>query len=84
MLLGDNSGIMISERRGGKPKLMPHKELETYLGRYSGLILYVKETEEGLYSRICGVRVNIWTKSKPAHSLFRLIFLLPVIFTVNK
>jgi len=55
MLLGDNSGVVMSERRGGRPRLVPHKELEAYLGRYSGLVLYVKETEESIYSRICGV-----------------------------
>lgn len=83
MLLGDSSGILIPERRGGRPKLMPHKELEKYLGRYSGLILYVKETEESLYSRICGVRAPIESKKTSLRS-FRPIFLLLAICTTNR
>lgn len=30
--------------------------METYLGRYAGLLLYLKEMDESVYSRFCGVR----------------------------
>lgn len=29
--------------------------METYLGRYAGLILYLKEMDEGVYSKLCAV-----------------------------
>jgi hypothetical protein len=30
--------------------------MEAYLGRYAGLLLYLKEMDESMYSRFCGVR----------------------------
>jgi hypothetical protein len=38
------------------PKLPPHSELEDYLGRYAGLMLFVKEIEDQRYQQICAVR----------------------------
>jgi hypothetical protein len=35
--------------------MMPHRELESYLGRYSGLMLYLREMDESAYGKICGV-----------------------------
>ncbi|EIN14056.1 hypothetical protein PUNSTDRAFT_110196 [Punctularia strigosozonata HHB-11173 SS5] len=53
MLLGDTEGISQPSGRG-RPDIYPHTELENYLGRYSGLLLYLKEMDESAYSRICG------------------------------
>lgn len=33
-----------------------HQGMETYLGRYAGLLLYLKEMDETLYSKFCAVR----------------------------
>ncbi|KAK7059116.1 hypothetical protein VNI00_001741 [Paramarasmius palmivorus] len=52
LLLGDNNGLTPGPGRG-KPTMMPHKAWETYLGRYSGLMLYLKEMDEGVYGRLC-------------------------------
>ena len=35
-----------------------HKELESYLDRYSGLILYMREMDEVVYGKLCAVRVS--------------------------
>ncbi|KAG8905579.1 hypothetical protein FRB99_008637 [Tulasnella sp. 403] len=35
------------------PTLVPHKELEDYLGRYCGLMLYLKEMDEERYAKVC-------------------------------
>ncbi|GAA94093.1 uncharacterized protein L969DRAFT_93478 [Mixia osmundae IAM 14324] len=35
------------------PKLLPHTQLEAYLGRYCGLMLFVKEIDDQRYSQIC-------------------------------
>lgn len=53
ILLGDNSGVVRLPR--GRPTLKSHKELEGYLGRYGGLMLYLKEMEEGVYEKLCVV-----------------------------
>lgn len=53
LLLADSDGIMKTSR--GRPKLKLHTELETYLGRYSGLMLYLKEMDEGVYEKLCVV-----------------------------
>lgn len=37
----------------GRPVTVDHKEFETYLGRYSGLMLYLKEMDESIYGRLC-------------------------------
>lgn len=36
---------------------MNHKSMETYLGRYSGLLLYLKEMDEAVYAKLCAVRI---------------------------
>ncbi|KAI0778389.1 exocyst complex component Sec3-domain-containing protein [Trametes elegans] len=51
MLLGDNNGIVRSQR--GRPALKDHKSLETYLNRYRGLLLYLKEMDESAYAKLC-------------------------------
>ncbi|PSR88832.1 hypothetical protein PHLCEN_2v4981 [Hermanssonia centrifuga] len=51
MLLGDSNGIVRTAR--GKPSILDHKPLETYLGRYGGLMLYLKEMDESMYAKLC-------------------------------
>lgn len=55
MLLGDSDGLIKGARRG-LPTVAEHRDLETYLARYSGLILYLKEMDESTYGKLCGVR----------------------------
>lgn len=57
MLLGDANGLW---RPNGRGRLMikPHQDMETYLGRYSGLILYLKEMDETAYGKLCAVSIG--------------------------
>ncbi|KAF8745436.1 Exocyst complex component SEC3 N-terminal PIP2 binding PH, partial [Rhizoctonia solani] len=36
-----------------QPTLHPHTPMEKYLGKYSGLILYLREMDESRYSKVC-------------------------------
>jgi len=54
MLLGDNDGVGKAGARA-RPSLKSHEELERYLGRYAGLVLYLKEMDESLYAKLCAV-----------------------------
>ena len=54
LLLGDNNGVIKPAR--GKPSLRNHRDFETYLGRYAGLMLYLKEMDETVYGKLCAVR----------------------------
>lgn len=56
MLLGDNSGVIKGAGRR-RATMVQHKTLEKYLGRYSGLILYLKEMDEVVYAKLCAVCV---------------------------
>lgn len=59
MLLGDTSGL--NKPGNLRPTVIPHRDLETYLGRYSGLMIYLREMDENVYSKLCAVcnlRVN--------------------------
>jgi hypothetical protein len=62
MLLGDSDGVQKSIGRY-RASIIDHKNFEDYLGRYSGLILYLKEMDESAYGKLCGVR-------HPPHHLF--------------
>ena len=53
LLLGDNNGLVSSSEKG--LVLLDHGPIETYLGRYVGLILYMKEMDESKYSKVCAV-----------------------------
>jgi len=55
MLLGATNGVNKSSGRH-RASMVDHKTLEKYLGRYSGLILYLKEMDEAVYAKLCGVR----------------------------
>ncbi|KAK7468715.1 hypothetical protein VKT23_003218 [Stygiomarasmius scandens] len=52
LLLGENEGLTKSEKNR-RPAIIPHTEWEAYLGRYSGLMLYLKEMDEGVYGKLC-------------------------------
>ncbi|KAL4241693.1 SEC3 family protein [Abortiporus biennis] len=52
LLLGDSNGVVRSSRKG-KLSLKEHRDFETYLGRYGGLILYLKEMDEPIYGKVC-------------------------------
>ncbi|KAF8807747.1 exocyst complex component, sec3 subunit [Phlegmacium glaucopus] len=51
LLLGETSGLAKSPE--SRPTAIPHTDLESYLGRYAGLILYLREMAESIYSKIC-------------------------------
>ncbi|KAF8832200.1 hypothetical protein HHX47_DHR1001902 [Lentinula edodes] len=54
MLLGDFDGV--KKDRNGKPMIVPHTEFEEYAGRYSGLLLYLKEMDEAVYGKLCAMK----------------------------
>jgi hypothetical protein len=54
MLLGDADGIAKAEGRG-LPAIIKHQDIEAYLGRYAGLMLYLKEMDETIYAKLCAV-----------------------------
>ncbi|KAG8912226.1 hypothetical protein FRC01_005215, partial [Tulasnella sp. 417] len=51
--------------RSGPPTLSPHSDLETYLGRYCGLMLYLKEMDEDRYAKVCA---NYFSTASDMHS----------------
>lgn len=51
LLLGETNGLVIPPR--GLPTVVAHQEIEVYLGRYAGLMLYLKEMDENVYGRLC-------------------------------
>ncbi|KAG1875576.1 exocyst complex component Sec3-domain-containing protein [Suillus subalutaceus] len=52
IILDGNNGITKPGR--GRPVIKSHQGMEAYLGRYAGLLLYLKEMDESIYSRFCG------------------------------
>ncbi|KAI0305016.1 exocyst complex component Sec3-domain-containing protein [Russula brevipes] len=52
LLLGDSNGLSKSGGRG-RTVIKGHKDLENYLDRYSGLVLYMKEMDEVTYGKLC-------------------------------
>jgi hypothetical protein len=57
MLLGDSNGLSKSGGRG-RTVIKSHKDMENYLDRYCGLILYMKEMDEVTYGKLCAVSVS--------------------------
>lgn len=53
--LGETNGIVKPGR--GRPTILDHKPLENYLGRYGGLMLYLKEMDESMYGKLCAVGI---------------------------
>jgi len=45
--------------RSGRPGVVNHQDKEQYLGRYAGLMLYLKEMDEGVYGKLCAVRHSL-------------------------
>lgn len=61
-----------------------HQGMETYLGRYAGLLLYLKEMDETLYSKFCAVR-DLWASAYNPNLLFaRPTLRQPAIFTASR
>lgn len=82
MVLDGNNGIIKPSR--GRPVIKSHKDMEAYLGRYSPLLLYLKEMDESMYSKSCAVR-DFWrTLTRVDGSTSRHTFQRLVIFTKNK
>ena len=54
MLLGDNDGVAKPDGKA-RPSIVDHEAMEIYLGRYSGLLLYLREMDESLYAKLCAV-----------------------------
>ncbi|KAF9244541.1 exocyst complex component Sec3-domain-containing protein [Melanogaster broomeanus] len=52
LILGDNNGVTRPKGRG-RHILANHQSMESYLGRYAGLLLYLKEMDEAVYSKFC-------------------------------
>jgi exocyst complex component 1 len=57
MLLGDSGGILVTTGRA-RPVMAKHQEMESYLGRYAGLVIYLKEMDESIYAKLCAVRIT--------------------------
>lgn len=53
LLLGDSDGVLKDRR--GQPTAVAHNSLEEYLGRYAGLMLFLKEMDEPVYAKLCAV-----------------------------
>ena len=53
MLLGDDNGVVKASRN--RIIIKDHRNFETYLERYRGLLLYLKEMDESAYAKICAV-----------------------------
>ncbi|KAI6153692.1 exocyst complex component Sec3-domain-containing protein [Pisolithus tinctorius] len=51
-ILESNNGVSRENARA-RPTLVDHGSMETYLGRYAGLVLYLKEMDEVAYSKLC-------------------------------
>ncbi|KAG9314221.1 exocyst complex component Sec3-domain-containing protein [Chiua virens] len=52
LILDDSGGITRPKGRG-RPIMFNHQGMETYLGRYAGLLLFLKEMDETMYSKFC-------------------------------
>lgn len=57
MILDNNNGITTPSGKR-RPSILNHRDMEQYLGRYAGLMLYLKEMDEGVYAKLCAVRNN--------------------------
>ncbi|KIK94025.1 hypothetical protein PAXRUDRAFT_828414 [Paxillus rubicundulus Ve08.2h10] len=52
LILGDSNGTTRLKGRR-RPVIAKHQSMESYLGRYAGLLLYLKEMDEVVYSKFC-------------------------------
>ncbi|KAG8792705.1 hypothetical protein FRC12_005162 [Ceratobasidium sp. 428] len=55
-----------------QPTILSHKPMEDYLGRYCGLMLYLREMDEGRYSKVCATYFSTASElhSKEVRALF--------------
>ncbi|KAG9085481.1 hypothetical protein FRC06_003583, partial [Ceratobasidium sp. 370] len=55
-----------------QPAILPHKPMEEYLGKYCGLMLYLREMDEGRYSKVCATYFSTASElhSKEVRGLF--------------
>ena len=58
LLLGHTNGLSKSSKHRNLD-MKSHKTLESYLDRYSGLVLYMREMDEVTYSKLCAVSVSL-------------------------
>ncbi|KIJ68210.1 hypothetical protein HYDPIDRAFT_24509 [Hydnomerulius pinastri MD-312] len=52
LILEGNNGVIRPKGRE-RPTITNHQSMESYLGRYAGLLLYLKEMDESVYSKFC-------------------------------
>ncbi|KAJ7487422.1 exocyst complex component Sec3-domain-containing protein [Mycena galericulata] len=64
ILLGNSDGLTKEGR--GRPRIVLHQDIEQYLGRYAGLMLYLKEMDEKVYAKLCAA---YFSASSELHSL---------------
>jgi hypothetical protein len=67
MLAGDSNGLV---QKGKTRRLVvkDHSEMDQYLGRYSGLILYLKEMDEISYAKLCAVSRTPYKHASHLHA----------------
>ena len=75
LLLGDTGGLTRSNAKGARPMALDHKEVEDYLSRYSGLLIYLKEMDQSIYAKLCAVRSFIFTINLTFIKLFTIVIL---------
>lgn len=83
LLLGKNDGV-VSQGDKGRLVIVNHQQIEAYLGRYCGLMLYLKEMDENKYSKVCAVSCVFTYNSKCSRHHRRPTFPLLAICTRNK
>lgn len=77
LLLEQNNGVApLGEK--GRLVVVNHQQIEAYLGRYCGLMLYLKEMDENKYSKVCAVSSSVMTTGNHL-TLCRHTFLLRAI-----
>lgn len=55
-LLGNSAGAKAGNKFGTAiSKLPSHSEMEAYIARYGGLVLYTRDMDEKAYAKICAV-----------------------------
>jgi exocyst complex component 1 len=72
MLLSGNDGVLAAP--GRRPVMAQHQEMESYLGRYTGLIIYLKEMDESIYAKLCAVRITWHPRTTPMTGHLQVYF----------
>ncbi|KAJ7706358.1 exocyst complex component sec3 subunit [Mycena rosella] len=71
MLLGNTDGLTKADGRG-RPTMLMHQDIEQYLGRYAGLMLYLKELDEKVYAKLCAAYFS--AASELHHAQMKALF----------